>query len=34
VVNWLKHLAVALEEAGESRLAATLRAGLEQFAAR
>jgi hypothetical protein len=32
--NWLKQLAQAIEEAGEPRLAAALRAGLEQFAAR
>ncbi|HEX5053761.1 MAG TPA: hypothetical protein VFZ65_18420 [Planctomycetota bacterium] len=31
--NWLKHLAQAIEEAGEPGLAASLRAGLEQFAA-
>ncbi|MCU0864397.1 MAG: hypothetical protein MUC36_11425 [Planctomycetes bacterium] len=32
--NWLKQLAAAIEEAGDPRLAATLRSGLEQFAAR
>ena len=32
--NWLKQLAQALEEAGEPRVAATLRAGIEQFAKR
>jgi len=32
--DWLKALAAAIEEAGEPRLAAHLRAGLEQFAAR
>jgi len=32
--DWLKALAAAIEEAGEPRLAAQLRAGLEQFAAR
>ncbi len=32
--NWLKRLAQAIEEAGEPRLAAAFRAGLEQFAAR
>ncbi len=34
VTNWLKTFAQAIEEAGELRLAAALRAGLEQFAAR
>jgi len=34
VVDWLKRLAAAIEEAGESRLAADLLEGLEQFAAR
>lgn len=33
-VDWLKRLAAAIEEAGEPRLAAQLRTGLEQFAAR
>ena len=33
-VNWLKQLAAVIEEAGESRLAADLRSGLDQFAAR
>lgn len=33
-VNWLKQLAAGIEEAGESRLAADLRSGLDQFAAR
>ncbi|MBL8755723.1 MAG: hypothetical protein JNK15_20675 [Planctomycetes bacterium] len=32
--EWLKTLAQAIEEAGEPRLAAALRAGLEQFVAR
>lgn len=32
--DWLKRLAAAIEEAGEPRLAAQLRTGLEQFAAR
>lgn len=32
--NWLKQLAAAIEEAGDPRLAANLRSGLEQFAAR
>ncbi|MEO6597367.1 MAG: hypothetical protein ABIP94_21705 [Planctomycetota bacterium] len=31
--KWLKHLAQAIEEAGQPRLAASLRAGLQQFAA-
>ncbi len=31
--NWLKHLAAAIEEAGQLPLAARLRSGLEQFAA-
>lgn len=34
VVDWLKRLAAAIEEARESRLAADLLEGLEQFAAR
>lgn len=34
VVDWLKRLAAAIEEAGEPRLAADLRQGLEQFASR
>lgn len=33
-VNWLKQLATAIEEAGQTRLAADLRQGLEQFAVR
>lgn len=32
--DWLKHLAQALEEVGQTRLAAALRTGLDQFAAR
>lgn len=32
--EWLKHLAQALEEADQNRLAASLRTGLDQFAAR
>lgn len=34
VANWLKRLAQAIEEAGEPRLAAALREGIEQFATR
>ena len=33
-VNWLKQLAAVIEEAGEPSLAANLRSGLDQFAAR
>ncbi len=33
-VNWLKRLAQAIEEAGDAKAAADLRAGIEQFAAR
>lgn len=34
VADWLKRLAQAIEEAGEPRLAAALRGGIEQFATR